>query len=59
MTHVGTGQGSFIRIISYNCSARTIVLETALPEDNYSSYTSTDGVNCNSLPKIYWRNYIP
>lgn len=58
ITHVCTQQGSFIRIISYNCSAETIVLGTALPEGNDSTYTSPDGVNCEFNPKIYWSGFI-
>jgi prepilin-type N-terminal cleavage/methylation domain-containing protein len=58
ITHVCTQQGSFIRITSYSCSARTIVLETALPEGNDSTYTSPDGVNCEFNPKIYWSDFI-
>jgi prepilin-type N-terminal cleavage/methylation domain-containing protein len=58
ITHVCTQQGSFIRITSYSCSARTIVLETALPEGNDSTYTSPDGVNCEFNPKIYWSGFI-
>lgn len=55
MTHVSTGTaGFFSRIISYDCSARTIVLETALPEGVTITKSSRDGVYCCEPPAIFY-----
>jgi prepilin-type N-terminal cleavage/methylation domain-containing protein len=53
MTHVSTGS-VFIRIISYDCNARTIVLETALPEGVTSTKSSPDGITCCYAPGIFY-----
>jgi prepilin-type N-terminal cleavage/methylation domain-containing protein len=55
VTHVSTGTGIFFsRIISYDCNAGTIVLETPLPEGTRATKGSRDGVTCCYNPGIFY-----